>query len=851
MTTIRLHAHPFNAEPPLVFADELSLGEWLLRHYGERPAVRVQVFAGEPSAETEVTSVADILESASPEYVVLESPGEGYTVFQIIQIVIVVFSVAAALLASKPSALPGNVNRTQESPNNSLGSRENQVRILQRVEDIYGTVLSVPSLMMPTYNKYKNNLLFEYGYYCVGRGYYDINDVKDGDTLLSDISGSSAAFYKPFTSPNSGDAPFIQIGDEITDDVVTVRRSVEINGLTLSAPNQSSTVYGANYYFSNAGVDTRIQQQDPSPNFNSFINIGDQVTVSVHYPGDDPDYTPYNLEGTFTATVVGDGFINVNAIGDNDPPARAIGASIGKVGTSNITDWVTMPDPDRTQVWANFIAQGGMYKDDGSGKTPATVNFYMEIERLDPVTLVPSGQVETVPGVLSGATTDERAVTVEYTTTWAGPARVRAARTTDYDYGFSGTIIDEVKWTDLYSVSPVSKTEFGNKTTVQTITEATPRATSVKSRQLNMIATRLLPIYDGNTFSGIFDFQGRLAGGTISGTSRLSDIIAAVSVDPKIGGRNLATDVDMPQIYATQQLLDAWNPACGQFNYTLDSDNISYEETLILVANAGFCVAYRQNGKVRLSLDRAQATSTALFTHRNKRPQAETITRTFANDSDYDGVEFVYADPDTLVSETINLPLDGGAKNAKKFEIAGIRSFTQAWLRANREYYKIRGQRIAIETETTNDARALLPNSRVDIVDNTRFKSYDGEIVAQSGLTVTLSRAVAFTPSASHSLVLMRRDGSLQAINVTPGPSARQVVLATLPAEAIETVGGAAGIRTIFSFASDAAHAAQAYLVQEIDLSGDTYPVVRAVNYSDSYYQADYATIPDKSTIIS
>lgn len=300
-----------------------------------------------------------------------------------------------------------------------------------------------------------------------------------------------------------------------------------------------------------------------------------------------------------------------------------------------------------------------------------------------------------------------------------------------------------------------------------------------------------------------------------------------------------------------QQTLDAWNPECGQFAFTFDTDNTSFEETVIAIANAGFCIAYRQNGKIRLALDCAQANSTALFTHRNKKPRAETITRTFASDAEYDGVEFVYSDPDSGQSETITLPLDGSHTKAKKFEIAGIRSFAQAWLRANREYRKLLGQRVMIETTTTSDARALLPNARIDIVDNTRFKSYDGEVVGQEGLTLTLSRDVAFTAGQPHSIVLMRRDGSLQSIRCSAGAAPNQVVLQALPSEAIVTSYGQDGIRTIYSFAADSARAAQAYLVQEVDLSDPQYVTVKAINYSADYYAADYAAIPAKSEIIN
>jgi hypothetical protein len=916
MIKITLYEHPLAAVAPRVFEVD-SLGEWLLGHYGPVPTVTVQVFAGEPSAATEITgNIKAILACDEPEYVVLQSPG-GFDPFTWVMIIAAVTTVAMVLLMPKPE-MPGNINRTQQSPNNALGSRENKVRLLERVEDIFGTVKSIPSLMMPTYNKYIAHQKYEYGYYCVGRGYHSLAELRDGDTLIADINGASAAQYDPFTSPNSGDAPVLQIGDAIIDDIITASRAIEVDGITLKALNQVQLAASGSYTFASSGLITQAAKQ---PNFNAVAAAADTITITMSpatvvsaagamtanaaaktfsddtaaglfnaiqagdvvtmagwlEPANNAAWTvvtkttnlltvtaaPTNetaaeatasvqrdYSGTYTLASVDDGTATVTAA--TWPTLATVTCAIAVDGKSEYTDWVTLPDADRTEVWCNIIAANGLYKDSG-GKSIATVDFEIEIEQLDQDTLLPLGSpvVETVNGALTGSVSDERADTIEHATAWTGAARVRMRRTTAYDYSFSGTVVDEIKWADLYSISPVAALEFGNKTTIHTITQATARATAVKSRQLNCLASRLLPTYNGTVFSGAFDSTGLLVSGTIAATSKLCDIIAAVSQDPRIGARVLADEVDMAQIWGVQQALDAWSTECGQFNYTFDSDNTSFEETLIMIANAGFCIAYRQNGKIRLALDQAQATSTALFTHRNKKPGAETLTRRFASNADYDGVEFVYVDPDSDQSETITLPLDGSYTKVKKFEIPGIRSFDQAWLRANREYNKLLGQRITLETTTTLDARSLLPNARIDVVDNTRFKSYDGEVIAQSGLELTLSQAVAFTPSLPHSIVLMRRDGTLESITCTAGSAANKVVLQSLPSEAITTTHGADGIRTIYSFAADSARGAMAYLVQEIDLSDGQYATVRAINYSAAYYSADLEAIPAKATVIN
>lgn len=949
---IRIYEHPFAPCAPIVAMAD-SLAEWLLWYYGTTPVKTLQIFAGEPSADTEISgNVEAILRAAGEEYVVLESPGEpaGLSAFAANLLFTVALTVAQAILAPSPRAL-SNVNRTQQSPNNALGARENQVRMLQRVEDIYGTVKAIPSLMAPTYVKYRNNQRIEYGYYCVGRGYYNISNVRDGDTDIGSITGSSIAVYPPFHSPNDGSAPQLLIGPSIIDKIVSVRRSVETDGFTLRAENQIKLPPIDYYVYAKAGItrtvmvdgltpfeipgnaNDQILQFVQKPNFNALSEVGQTVDISgldesyaangkCEVVGADHRYIDVTAAGAtlFVRLAVGDqvtfsGFpdavnngtfvvatkpsdteitvttgTQIDWTGFPFPPDIHVDGVIhhpGYAGTRTITevinggvvlngssfpddygfnpkvyttvvvnngltdwtDWVVLPSTTRNEVWINIVAPQGMYVDNG-GRSPTSVIYQMQIERLDSG-LNPTGEVETASGELTGATTDEVGETLERVTAWTGPARVRVRRFTPFNFYFSGTVVDEIKWADLYAVSPVDRLHFGNKTTIHSVTMATPRATAVRNRQLNCVASRLLPRWNNVTgFSGAFDAEGRHVSGTIEPTAFIHDVIGAVTLDPKIGNRPLA-ELDMVQMSGQVDLAYAMHPEAPTFNYTFDSDNTSLEETIKTIANAGFCDAYRQNGKIRLSFDRAQTNSTALFTHRNKQPDAETFVRSFANDSDYDGIEFVYQDPDTQQAETITLPLDGSYSKLKKFEIPGIRSFAQAWLRASREYKKLVGQRVTGTTGTTTDARSLLPNARIDIVDNTRFVAYDGDVRAQSGLELTLSRDVAFEVGEDHSIVLMRRDGSLESIAVTPGSAPNKVLLQSVPGEVIETEGGQDGIRTIFSFGSDSARQRQAFLVQGIGVSDGQYIELTVVNYSDSYYEADGQPIPPKESVIN
>ena len=916
-----------------------SVGEWLLSYYGESPSVNVKVFKGEPSEETLVGDEITTLLSNEGEYTVLESVGEPVTSFialygaWISLASTVIGAVVAYTMTPKPEAL-GSVNRSQQSPNNSLTNRENTVRYGERVEDIYGVVPAIPSLLAPTYNKYINNIKHEYGYYSVGKGYYNITELKDADSLISVITGSAARIFNPFNSPNYGVAKEVIGTPTVWDNIVTAKRSVEVDGITLKALNQIQIQDGHFKFSGNS-----ITQATSNPNFASVLNIGEQLVVSgvngldlitaegtvqpnapivldygteltpnatVKSPADfvpayqvgdtiklsgkwpleliEPpvvvatvlsvtnskelvisadilqggtalyQYTSrqvVGVDGTYTVSSVDDRVAFTNAsfpyAVDTQNTLTTPYVSVKRLGITEWTDWIYITDASTTQLWANFVATNGMFKDNGS-KFTTSVQMEVQVENLD-TGGNPTGVVATVFETVSGRTQVECASTLDYAFGTAKMVRVRVRRTTPFDYDFKGTVSDEVKWADLYGVTPVPSQHFGNKTTIQTQTRATVRATAAKARQLNCIASRLIPTWNGSSFSATLNPDGSLASGTLNQTSRMSDILFAISFDPLIGNKTMK-EVDVAQIHAEQLKVEAWDPECGRFNYTFDSDNISYEESVLSVANAAFCIAYRQNGRLRVSFDDKNSIPTMMFSHMNKKPNSETITRRFNIEGDYEGVELAYQDSVSKSQETISLPLNSANVRMKKLEITGITSYAQAWYRASREWEKLKAQRLSLSTVTTSDGRMLLPNSKVLVVDNTVFKSFDGEVVGQNGLDVTLSGNVEFKDGVNHSIIFTRRDGTYQSVQCYQTASTNVIRLSQYPNEALVTSISGDGIRTIYSFAADDARQAQTWLVQEVSVDEDEYVEVKAINYSPSFYSQDLITPPDRDIVL-
>ena len=905
MIEIRYHAHPMCKAEVLHVP---SLAVWLLDQPRDTP---LALYAGGKL----LACPDDVLQAEGPVTAVRE-PGIGAITWAAVQAVLI--QAAAALALSyvigallAPGLAAREDNRTTKSPNNQLGARDNQVRVLERVEDIFGRVKSIPSLMMPTCFKYVNHRQVEYGYYCVGRGYYDVSELRDGDTLLSDFTRTSAAVYAPFTSPGHG-TPQLQIGAPITDPVLTAQRNEQVDGIALQPLNKLQIVGTQTW---DLDVETgRLTQKTgypgigtiaepgmtmtftPTPGQDSwraqtleyfsgsvssvrssfFIGMepGDRFSVRADVPIGEiwiereiyskiaPDEAvivdgwPSGLPNPvlsrklqpllpFVAEIysAGEMFVMLDGavrVGASDVTATVV---VHNGQESEWTSWMTSNSPTATAAWMNVTAIGGLYRDDGKGQQPITVAYQFEIRRLD------GSDVRTVNSSLSGQGQDMRAETVEFQLPWIGPFQVRARRTTPYDSGFEGAVVDEIKWSDLYAVSRVDRAHFGNKTTVQTVMYATPRATASRTRQLNCWAFRKLPTYNGTAWSGTFDADGRHVSGTISPTARASDIIGAMVVDRRIGNRPIS-DADMSQIYATQLQIEAWRPDCGEFNYTFDSKDASLEDMVGTVAQAVFCTAFRQAGKIRLFFDRPQTQPQTLFSHRNKRPNAETFTRSFRNDSDYDGVEITYSDRLSTQAEKIRLPLDGSARHYKIVEMPGVTSYEQAWMQANRQYNRLLNQRIVVDTEVTQIGRLVTPGSLVSVVDNTRFRSFDGNVIGQDGLTLKLSQPVDVEPTST--IVLMNRDGSVESIPVTAGADRFHVVLARYPAQPLVTqLTAEGGEPTEFSVASNDRRKAQTMLVKEVSRSDGEYVKITAVNYSDAYYAADYQPIPPRESVIN
>lgn len=755
----------------------------------------------------------------------------------------------------------------QGSPNNSLSDRSNQARVNQRIPDIYGTVRSIPDMLVPSYRFYVDNKEYEASYLCIGRGGYEINDVKDDKTDATNVSNLNYEFYKPYDSPNEG-TPQLSRGN-IDEPFISAVQSSAVSDVRLPPPNllptdpdffQLSFAYFDALSLQTNGIDLR----------DKFAN-GDSITLN-NTPVQIRRITSYSNNGFFysviTSTVVAtldlSGTYTILSVEKsrivlNNP--GAVNSDWDTLDTYASDWWNIFVEPDATSYFVgspnptvilyqqdtasdplkgpylvdncnglliNFNAPQGLYADDGVDQVAVTVNLRVTYQRLNADDSFNGSPVVSEFTITGSATNrDEVGLTHRLTFAFTGRANVYVERYSDTDLDFEGQYQDEVFLKSLYGTTAITQNHFGDVTTVRVIANSKEGATSSGERKFNCLVSRLLLKYDGTAF------QGRQV------TSNFVDIVIAICIDPFIGNLELE-DIDLENLWQTQlDIIDYFGTdKAVNFNHTFDDENLSFEEILSIVCEAVFVTAYRQGTVLKFFFEKETENSSILFNHRNKLPNSETRTVKFGYIDDKDGVDVQYSEANTGNPKKIFIPEDQSARNPESITLLGITDRLQAYFHAWRLWNRIRYQTTAIEFEATQEANLLNIGERILVADNIRTNTFDGEVVSQSGNTLTLSEAFEFDLEKSYVIFLQNRDGTVQSLGVTPGATPFEVVLSgstNLPL-ALDLDLFA---RTTYEIVEFGSNRQRAFLVEEKTPKDGGIVGIKAVNYDERYYVND------------
>ncbi len=736
-------------------------------------------------------------------------------------------------MPSTPSA--PSVNQQAASANNSLTDRNNKPRPYERVFDICGTVQCYPSDLMQSYNIYDaSHKQYQYGYYYIGRGYYDTPEsgVLDGDTRLSTITGSSACIYDPYTSPNNS-APRQIVGSDIDEPLFITKRSNSVDGLELKAPNEYS-LYLINVTISCqlSGTTGALVDATGTMKFSDLFEVGDAVTLSNVKSG------TAVLDGQYTVLASSESSISFNVSSNlvqwqkitsgsadmtTDGSALISPIDVAEVGFS---DWFTISKIKPSRIIANIVAKQGMYKQPSDGNSTQSNSASVELQwQLVNDAGNPVGAVSSVSQSLSDRSRDEVGMSVIVNLPTQSAVRVRVRRSSNQDTGYNGSSVDPLTFNDLYGQIPDTTPHYGNITTIHTKRRNTPQATSIKEPQLKVLTTELVYKYLGN---GVFDTV------LTANTQAVQSMIRLLR-DPQIGALTLSTESMDGLIEKQAEIEDYFNSdLAGQFSYTFDDKSLTAQDMCQTIAEAIFCTIYRQGQDIKLYFERPSAGPAMVFTNRSKL-SGEKWTRSFGSDAK-DSVEFKWTDPSDNTVQTLKIPEDGGI-NPNQIEGKGVRNYQQAYWLAHRARQKDLLRRESVEFTSTEEGNFVIVGEAISVVKGSRVASYDGYIVAQNGLTLTLSQEVEFTAGDDHYIQLKRRDGTVESIGVIAGANKRTVQMLSAPSETIYTQNSA--VKTEFSFGSEARHLAQMIVPTQVEPQSDRTVKITGANYHPDVFLFD------------
>lgn len=818
---------------------ETKILDWLISKYGtggfEIPTV---VYEGAVCSENEILRTPMPIDEVD-QYIIDNKnkkfkSGEQYTIIHTPQNPLVVFgislvvgAVSTLLLMPKPNLEVPEQPEYQtpnESPNNSLSGQTNIARPFQRIPDLYGTNRVWPDLIMPSYTEYVSNIKYVTEYMCIGRGSFSITNVKNGENSIDEIEGQNYDIYEPY---------------EISPNPLKVTESNQVDGQELASPNDVGyiSITGMSGFFSGSNF---ITEDSDISQFASFP-VGSQFTISnsdlnngtftfrsyyeepPYHEGNGVDYWQYFIGVDETFTSDSDGGFD-------------IGTTAGKE-----TSYGPFPVPGNPdEIWINVIAPRGLQLIDGSTRSGIKIEFTATVQELDE-----NGSDVGSPQLfyfsMEANTQDAQYRTFKINAA-AGlnnpgnPHEVSLERTTSTTNDSTKQVFDLTKWESMSGVEHIDVPNFGDVTTIKTITKATEQATKIQRKELNCVATRkLYPLLS----SGIL-------GDELVPTTKMSDAAMHIMMDEYMGNKSIS-QIDGEALYALQNNISGdaiYGDDLGKFCYSFSNVNTPVADELRTCLNAARSFFYREGSTIRFIRDQRRDLRSALFNKRNKSPADSSKIISFNRPNDFNGVELQWVDQYTGEPSTIFFPEPDGSTRNKKIKAAGIKNYNQAWNRAKYEYLRLIYQRKAVKETVTKDGLLVIPNDRVANVDGTDIKRQDGEVKGISGLYVETTDEIDFEGESSGSVILRDEEGvPSDPITVTPrGDGIKGFLLSTAPLFTIMVRGDSDyQIGTLYSFVSGSEdnHLADDYLVQEIKPSSGNYVELSLINYSEEVYAPD------------
>lgn len=672
-------------------------------------------------------------------------------------------SAAAYFLLPKPT-IPNDMGQGKDSPNNRLTAQTNVARAYQAIPDIYGQIRAYPDLIQQSVVEYINNIKYVTEWVCVGRGKYDIANVKYAETPFADIEGASyEAFY-----PVGGTYP--EYGNTTVNDIIESFESPDVNGQEMAYAIDYAIVSLSGMQFtSNNTTDFVIRSDNKDAKWNQLIelfpnngnariyainNANGNILVNtncacISYTSD-TNYYYFTFRDQTTINTV----TCVLTPNSEVQPLKA---------TLTPTNTFTLP-VDCNQIRWNTVFLRGL-----KGTVQIRATWY----KVDSGGVEIGGTRQSQNNTYTDDTYDQRFYTVTVAPS-AGYGRYKIffERLSPANTPAGA---DVAKLEELYALRYFTTKTFTGVTILRLTTKATEQATGGQERKFNAIVTRHVREYGSTTCSPSRSFARAILHSFV--------VIA----------RRDISQLDLPAL----QLCESQAAGeLGYFDFSYDDKDVSLGQRMQTAANVARCIVFRDGLKWSFVRDQAGAYgATVQFDYRNLSAGGDSaVTYRGHLPTSYDSVELEYVDPienkKALVKLRINTDgsiVSGIGNRASKIQLAGCRNITQATNRAYLEAAKIVYQRESVSDEALSDASLVNIGDVVRWVDPNDFYGDDGlqagEVLAISGATVTTSEPIHWNGQTTGRVIFTTTTGaSTSPVVITPRTDGKNgFVAASLP----------------------------------------------------------------------
>lgn len=630
-------------------------------------------------------------------------------------------------------------------------------------------------------------------------------------------------------------------------DVVLSGALIKVITEIAAEPPETSPTYMENYYdLSGRYKVTSTTKTAVSGGFDYVISLQNAQATNPNWQYVTQDFTvgtnvlftnnsgSINLNGTYIVESVttneiklsnpdllNSDWAKVNSLPNQNTQSQPLVVRLDKLNNSWV-GWYSLDLEDTEELVFNLFYQNGLfYQDSKGGVWSDTMTVLVEYQYITQDNQ-PTGQIYSQLFTITNSSKSPFGTTRRIQLNTPGRVRFRLARTTPTK---NDKTQDLTKIKDVYATSKSKVLNYGDVTIVRSKTLGTEGALSLKERKLNMLVTRKLPV-NGT--------------GPLTTTKSAAQALIYLALDSK-NGRRSSYEIDINQILAVEQEVNSYfgSSKASEFGYTLDDNNLSFEEIAGMIASTSFCETYRFGSKLRLKFEKPQSNAVLLFNHRNKVPKSE--KRSYSNrvDKGYDGIEIEYTSPVDDARIKYSIPENGSANNPMTIKTTGIRTDEQAKTRAWREWNKLLFKRITCQFDALDESNLLARNDKILVADNTLLGTEDGEVNSVDGLTLTLSQNVEFSQNQVKKIYLQMPNGSVDMIDCIAGEMTNQVVLSRAPVDSL-VVESDRYLKTTYQIVNSENAGKSAFLVTEMSPSGKMTNSLKAVNYDARYYQQDH-----------